>query len=120
MDSGLSRRRTVALIAAYAVALQTLLAAFVPMAAMVPAGSLAVICSHDGGAASGQPGPSHDLPCAALCAAMAQALSGPLPPTVAVATVTLQVVSNLAPASDWVPPSIAFAHTHAPRGPPVA
>ena len=84
------------------------LSAFVPMAAAVPPGPFAVICSHDGGDGSGPPA-QHDLPCAALCAAMAQGLSGPLPPAVAVATIAPQVVSSLAPASDWVPPRIAFA-----------
>lgn len=119
MKLGRFRRRTVAaLVAAYAVALQALLSAFVPMAAVVPPGPFAVICSHDGDG-SGSP-TQHDLPCAALCAAMAQGLSGPLPPTVTVATVAPQVVSSLAPASDWVPPSIAFAPNHAPRGPPLA
>ena len=120
MKLGRFRRRTVAaLVAAYAVALQALLSAFVPMAAVVPPGPFAVICSHDGSDGSGPPA-RHDLPCAALCAAMAQGLSGPLPPTVAVATIAPQVVSSLAPASDWVPPRIAFAHNHAPRGPPLA
>jgi hypothetical protein len=119
MKPGRFRRRTVAaLVAAYAVALQGLLSAFVPMAAVVP-GPFAVICSHDGGDGSGAP-VHHDLPCAALCAAMAQGLSGPLPPTVAVATLAPQGVSSLAPVSDWVPPRIAFAHNHAPRGPPLA
>jgi hypothetical protein len=118
MKTGRFRRRTVAaLVAAYAVALQALLSAFVPMAAVAPPGPFAVVCSHDGG--DGPP-LRHDLPCAALCAAMAQGLSGPLPPTVTVATIAPQVVSSLAPASDWVPPSIAFAHNQAPRGPPLA
>jgi hypothetical protein len=89
------------------------------MAAAVPPGPFAVICAHDGSDGSGPP-VRHDLPCAALCAAMAQGLSGPLPPTVTVATIALQVVSSLAPASDWVPPGIAFAPNHAPRGPPLA
>jgi hypothetical protein len=120
MKLGRFRRRTVAaLVVAYAVALQALLSAFVPMATVAPPGLFAVICSHDGGDGSGPPA-QHDLPCAALCAAMAQGLSGPLPPTVTVAIIAPQVVSSVAPASDWVPPGIAFAPNHAPRGPPLA
>lgn len=117
-ETGPFRRRTVAaLVAAYAVALQALLSAFVPMAAVATPSPFALICSYDRG--DGPP-LRHDLPCAALCAAMAQGLSGPLPPTVAVATIAPQVVSSLAPAGDWVPPNMAFAHNHAPRGPPLA
>jgi len=113
-----SRRTVAAVVAAYAVALQALLSAFVPMAAAVPPGGFEVICSHDGGDGSGPP-VQHDLPCAGLCAAMAQGLSGPLPPTVTVVTIAPQVVSSLAPVSDWVPPGFAFAPNHAPRGPPL-
>ena len=120
MDSGLFRRRTVAMVAAYAVALQAILSAFVPIAALATVGPASAICAHDGGDGSGPPGHSHDLPCAALCAAMAQGVSGPLPPAVAVVPAAPQVLFGLAPASDWVPPRIALANDHAPRGPPRA
>ena len=118
MKLGRFRRRSVAaLVAAYAVALQALLSAFVPIAAVVPPGPL--ICSHDLGDGSGTP-VRHDLPCTALCAAMAQSLSGPLPPTVTVATIAPLGLSGLLPAGNWLPPNIAFASNHAPRGPPLA
>jgi hypothetical protein len=115
MEPGLFRRRTVALIAAYAVALQMLLPGFVPMAS---AADLAVICSHDRGDGSGQPA-RHDLPCAALCAAMAQAGAGPLPPDVVFAAVRPRLLTAVTPTSDWVSPQIAPAETQAPRGPPL-
>ncbi len=70
MDSSRFRRRTIALVAAYAVALQALLLAFVPLAPTVLAGPFAMLCSqHDAAGGTGQPA-KHDLPCAALCAAM--------------------------------------------------
>jgi hypothetical protein len=118
MEPGLFRRRTVALIAAYSVALQMLLSGFVPMIAVASAGDWAVICSHDAGDGSGQPA-GHDLPCAALCAAMAQAGAGPLPPDMVVAVARLQRLARLAPARDWASPRIAPAETYAPRGPPL-
>ena len=46
MDSSRFRRRTVALVAAYAVALQALLLAFVPLAPTVLADPFAMLCSH--------------------------------------------------------------------------
>jgi len=118
MEPGSLRRRTLALIAAYAVALQVILPGFLPMAAMVPAGTIAAICSHETGDGPAQPA-NHDLPCAALCAAMAQASPGPLPVVVGLALVQPQVLAALAPAGDWVAPRIAPAETHAPRGPPL-
>ena len=116
MDSGPFRRRTIALVAAYAVALQTLLSAFVPAALATP---FAVLCSHDAGGGSGQPA-QHDLPCAALCAAMGHGIAGPVPAGVVVAMAVPQAITAVAPANEWVPPQIAPTHTHAPRGPPLA
>ena len=57
-----------ALAAAYAMALQMLFAAFVPVAPLLLASPFAVLCSHDEADGTGQPA-RHDLPCAALCAA---------------------------------------------------
>jgi hypothetical protein len=118
MDLSPVRRRTVALVAAYAVVLQTLLAAFVPVALAVPADSFAVLCSHDADG-SGQPA-QHDQPCTAMCAAMGQGIAGPLPTGMAVSVAVQSPIAVRIPASDWVPPSIAATDSHAPRGPPLA
>ena len=118
MDLSPVRRRTVALVAAYAVALQMLLAAFVPVSLAVPADAFAVLCSHDADG-SGPPA-QHDQPCAAMCAAMGQGVAGPQPAVMAVSVVVPQSIAALIPASDWVPPRIAAADSHAPRAPPLA
>lgn len=118
MNSGRFRRGTIALIAAYAMALQTLFAAFVPRAPADLAGSMALLCSH---AASGAGQPvHHDLPCAALCAAMGHGVAGPAPPDVVAAFVTRHAIAAISPANQWVPPQIALTDIHAPRGPPLA
>ena len=83
------------------------------------AGPFAVLCSHDAGDGTGQPA-QHDLPCAALCAAMGHGISGPVPPGVVVAMAVPHGVAAMAPVSEWVPPQIAPTDTHAPRGPPLA
>lgn len=119
MDSGRLRRRTIALVAAYALALQGLFAAFVPVAADAVSGTFAVLCSHDTADGSGQPA-QHDLPCAAVCAAMGQGIAGAVPPDVAVAFALPQAVAAVAQVNEWVPPQIALIDTHAPRGPPLA
>ena len=118
MDSG-RFRRTIALTAAYAVALQMLLAAFVPLASPVSAGPFSVLCSHDKADGSGPPA-QHDLPCAALCAAMGQGIAGPLPTGMVVSVAAQSPIAAFIPASDWVPPLIAATDSHAPRGPPLA
>ena len=117
MDSG-HFRRTVAIVAAYAVALHTLLLAFVPMAAPL-AGPFATLCSHDNGDGTGQPA-QHDIPCAALCAALGQGVSGPLPPDVAPVVAELGPSVAVAPAAPWALPPITRTDPHAPRGPPLA
>jgi hypothetical protein len=118
MDLRPVRRGTVALVAAYAVALQTLLAAFVPVALAVPADSFAVLCSHDADG-PGQPA-QHDPPCAAMCAAMGQGIAGALPIGIAIRVLVQPSIAAIIPASDWVPPQIAATDSHAPRGPPLA
>jgi hypothetical protein len=115
MNSGRFRRRTIPLIAAYAMALQTLFAAFAPPASANLAGSLALLCSHD----AGQPA-HHNLPFAALCAAMGHGVAGPVPPDVVAAFVRQYAIAALGPANQWVPPQIALTDIHAPRGPPLA
>jgi hypothetical protein len=118
MDSGLFRRRTVALVAAYAVALQALLSAFVPIALAASVDPFASLCSHQDGPVPVQPS-RHDAPCAALCAAMAQSALGPLPQPAAATAGQPQFFSGIDPARDWVPPRIAPRDNHAPRGPPL-
>jgi hypothetical protein len=118
MDSGRFRRRTIALVAAYAMALQSLFAAFVPAALALPAGPFTELCSHDADS-PGKP-VRHDVPCAALCAAMGHGVAGPVPPDVVVAIAVLHVIAAVAPVNEWVPPQIALTDIHAPRGPPLA
>jgi len=117
MDSDHSRRWIVALVAAYAVALQALLSAFVPMAMPSSLDPLAMLCSHDADGAGGQSG-KHDPFCAALCAAMSQGASGPLPPSMAAIAGPPQSFVEMAPFSGRGHPRIAWIDSHAPRGPP--
>ena len=117
MDLSPVRRRTVAFVAVYAVALQTLLAAFVPVVLAAPTDAFAVLCAHDADG-PGQPS-QHDPPCAAMCAAMGQGIAGALPTGMAVSIAAPSSIAALNPASDWVPPSIAATDSHAPRGPPL-
>jgi hypothetical protein len=118
MDSGRFPRGTIALVAAYALALQTLFAAFVPVATAIVASPFAVLCAHD---ADGSGGPAqHDLPCAALCAAIAHGMAGPVPPEIAAATVLPDTIAALVPVHDWATPRIVPGDIHAPRGPPLA
>ena len=119
MDSGRFFCRTIALVAAYALALQALLLAFVPMAPTVLTGPFAILCSHDAADGTGQPA-KHDLPCAALCAAIAHGVSGPLPPSAVVAVAASRLLTAVAPIEDWMLPRIARTDPHAPRGPPLA
>jgi hypothetical protein len=118
MDLSPVGRRTVALVAAYAVALQMLLAAFVPVSLAMPADGFALLCSHDTDG-SGPPA-QHDQPCAAMCAAMGQGIAGALPTGVVVSVAMPSSIAALNPASDWVPPPLAATDSHAPRGPPLA
>ena len=117
MNSGRFRRRTIALVAAYAVALQALLLMFVPMAPAGPIGAFAVLCSHDSADGTGQPA-QHDLPCAALCAALGHGVSGSLPPGLAVAPAQPLVFMAAVSMDEWTLPRLDRADPHAPRGPP--
>ena len=119
MDSGnIRRRRTVALIAAYAMALQMLLSAFVPIPMAILTGPFVVLCTHDSGGA-GYP-VQHDLPCAAICAALGHGIAGPLPPTFAVAVAVPHAIAALAPIAGWALPQFAVRTPQVPRGPPLA
>jgi hypothetical protein len=118
MDSGLARRRALALIAAYAVALQMLLSAFVTVQPAALAGPFAFICRHNSDG-TGQPA-QHELPCAAICAALGHGIASPLPPTVTVAVAQTHAIATLAPLAAWAPPRLAVRTPQAPRGPPLA
>jgi hypothetical protein len=119
MEPGRLRCQAVALIAAYAMALQILLSAFLPATPVALAAPLTVLCTYDSGGNSGHP-VQHDLPCAALCAALAHGIAGPLPPDPVVAVATPTIVTAAAPINDWVPPNIDIKGPWAPRGPPLA
>jgi hypothetical protein len=119
MDSGRLRRCTVALIAAYAIALQSLLSGMVPLAPSILAGTAAVLCTHDGADSTGQPS-QHQLPCAAMCAALGHGMAGPLPPAVVVAVAGPYTVAADVAFSEWTPPRIHVRGPQTPRGPPLA
>ena len=72
------RLRAIALIAAYAVALQGLLSAFAPMAVALPAG---VLCSGQALDEPAAPG-SHEPACASACAMLGGAAAPPPPDAV--------------------------------------
>lgn len=120
MESGpLHRRRLVALVAAYALALQALLSAFVPVMPPALAAQLAALCSHDSGSGPGHP-VQHELPCAAACAALGHGIEGPPPPAVVLGYAVPLANATPAPAGDWVVPRIIVRGPQAPRGPPLA
>ena len=119
MDFGPLRRRAVSLVAAYAVALQALISAFVPVALAASADPLAVLCSHNDTDRPGHPA-QHSVPCAAICAAMGHGIAGAVPPDVVLAIAAPDAIATVAPFSAWVPPPAVFTDTHAPRGPPLA
>jgi hypothetical protein len=116
MDSAILRRRAVALLAAYAMVLQTLLLGMV--AATPPNLSFGVLCSHDTGG-TGLP-IEHDQPCAAVCAALGHGIAGPVPPDVVVGIARPQVIASPELRGDWTLPPLAMRRPQAPRGPPLA
>ena len=112
MNSRRLRRAALALIAAYAVAMQALFAAFVPM----PPVSMAVLCS--GNAPDGYP-VQHESPCADACAALGQGAGAPPPPATTVAITTAAPVIQFV-AFDGRIALVAILGPQAPRGPPLA
>ena len=124
MNPGRFCRRAVALAAAYALALQVLLLAFVPLG---PA-SLAALCTHvqaaDGAKGGAGTGGSHpagdDTPCAALCAALAQGIAAPVPQVDAVASAPVAFTVVAPVVRGWASPRIAFRQPQSPRAPPAA
>jgi hypothetical protein len=119
MVSDRFRRQTIALVAAYAVALQALFLTFVPLASALPAASFAALCSHNGADGTGH-SPAHDLPCAAMCAAVGHGVTGPLPLDVFGLAARFSVAQAVVATSRWVLPRVARIEPHAPRGPPLA
>lgn len=119
MDSRGLRYRAVALIAAYAVAMQALLSSFLPAAHAIPDVAFAVLCLHDRPDGSGQP-VRHDLPCAAICAAAGCGVAGPLPPDIVVAFSAPQAMVALTRVDGWVTPRLAIRGPQAARAPPLA
>ena len=118
MDSGSFRRRMIALAAAYAVALQAVLLAFMPVATSGLTAEFGILCSHDGGVPD-QPA-SHDLPCAAMCAALGHGVAGPLPPDFIGAIEALVSLAIVTPLIDWIAPHRVLSGPQIPRGPPLA
>lgn len=110
-------RRLIALCTAYAVAMQALLSALVPVAPAALSDSLAILCSHDGG--SNSPA-EQKQPCSAMCAALGHGLAGPMPPEFLISVSRPQTMIALAPPSDWAPPFRSLRGSQAPRGPPLA
>jgi len=114
------RRQTVALVAAYAVAIHAILLALAPIAPTRPATPFAsMLCSQGGPDGNGHQS-HHDLPCAAICAALGYGVAGPVPPLAVVAVAMPVAVEALAPIGDWVAPAVALRGPQAPRGPPSA
>lgn len=106
----------IGIVAAYAVALHALLTALAPVVPLALADSPSIVCAH-GGDQSNVPA-DHDSPCAAMCAALAQAFAAVAAPALAEAIDWPQVVRTLAIADDWTPPRLELARRQAPRGPP--
>jgi hypothetical protein len=118
MGRGRLHRPAVALVAAYALALQALLSAFVPVAPALSA-AVAALCAPDGDVGSGHP-LQHDPPCAAICAALGHGIAEALPPAIVVAVATPLAVAALTPGNEWVPPRIAIRGPKSARAPPLA
>jgi hypothetical protein len=125
MSPGRIRRSLIALVAAYAMAVQAILLAFgaaVATGPAIPAGTAAIasVLCVSGSAPSGDPLFPHNAPCAAMCATLLSGVAGPLPPVVAIAAVVPASLGALASSDDWVSPSVALRGPHAPRAPPLA
>lgn len=117
MSLGRIRRAVIALTAAYAVALQALLLAFVVPQATALADPLTVLCSTIGTDDAGHPA-KHDIPCPAVCAAMGHGLTGALPAGIAAIAVLREAHAAAAPLMDWIAPLVFAAGPLPPRGPP--
>ena len=119
MDSAF-RRRAIAVVAAYALALHGLLLAFVPAAAMASQAPFATLCAHDGGTAPADRSDPHDLPCAALCAVSGHGIATPAPAGLHVIVARLVPRAIAAPADERLAPRHRGGPPQLPRGPPLA
>jgi hypothetical protein len=119
MDLGSIRSAIIALTAAYSMALQALLLAFVVPQAAALVGPLTILCSNIGAGDTGFPA-KHEIPCPAVCAAMGHGLTGALPAGIAVISLLREAYSAVAPLLDWIAPLVFAAGPQPPRGPPAA
>jgi hypothetical protein len=121
MDLARIRRITIALTAAYALALHALLLSFVPLSAAALTDSLAALCAYNDTDRTGYPA-QHEIPCVAVCAAMGHGtghgMAGAVPAAVAeiftlelVAAVIISLVERVAPNMAPIGPQTS-------RGPP--
>jgi hypothetical protein len=117
MDLSAIRRATIALTAAYSMALQALLLAFVVPLPAALADPLTVLCSTMGSGDQGPPA-KHDIPCPAVCAAMGHGLTGALPAGIAAIAMLREAYAAAAPLIDWIAPLVFAAVPLPPRGPP--
>ena len=117
MDFGPIRRAVVALTAAYSMALQALLLAFVVPQISALADPLTVLCANIGTGDTGLPA-KHEVPCPAVCAAMGHGLTGALPAGIAAIALLREAYAAAAPLMDWIAPLLFAAGPLLPRGPP--
>jgi hypothetical protein len=114
------RRAIIALAAAYSMALQALLLAFVVPQAAALADPLTVLCANIGAGDTGLPG-KHQIPCPAVCAAMGHGLTGALPAGIAAISMLREAyAAAAAPLIEWIAPLLFAAGPLPPRGPPAA
>jgi hypothetical protein len=109
--------RVIALIAAYALALQGMFAAAGPAVPSALAAQLSLLCSGDSTPGSSH-APDHLARCQALCSALGQAAAGPLPPDSVSALAGPHVASRLVPAGVRVVLAADSRGPQLPRGPP--
>lgn len=119
MDFRAIRRAIVALTAAYSMALQALLLAFVVPQVAALTDPLTVLCSALGSGDSGAPA-KHESPCPAVCAAMGHGLTGALPAGIAAVALLREAYATVASLADWIAPLVFAAGPQPPRGPPAA
>jgi hypothetical protein len=111
MDLQRLHRAALALIAAYAVALQALFTAFAPV--LTSAAPMAVLCS--GSVADGHP-VEHDTLCSMACMALGQGVGVP-PPPATIARLAVHAAVAFIPPKHRIAP-VAMLGPQAPRGPP--
>ncbi|MBX9826763.1 MAG: hypothetical protein K2Y27_17460 [Xanthobacteraceae bacterium] len=119
MDFRAIRRAVVALTAAYSMALQALLLAFVVPQVAALADPLTVLCSTIGFGDSGPPA-QHEIPCPAVCAAMGHGLTGALPAGIAAVALLREAHAAVVSLAGWIVPLVFAAGPQPPRGPPAA